>query len=421
MSSLHKITYVYWLDAEGRRVTKDTPGARKHVEQSAKWYACWKEGDRQVRVPLCTDKGAAKVMLGDLLRKRERGEAGMVDEFKEHKTRAITDHLKDYLGSVRGSGKVSSEKYFDEKQRILKAVFAACGVKTLADLTSERLDKYLDGLTCSAGTKRVHHTAINAFAVWLVQKKRIAANPLATVARPVGGKVVRKRRALKPDELQRLLDAARERPLADASHNRGGRPKKGRRNAKKRVAHKAKLSEQEVARLTRLGRERALLYKAAVYTGLRKGELAALRVCHLNLDRKPYPSLELPGEFTKNDDDARLLLVPALAEELRNWVAECGKGPNDLVFAVPEKMTPIMKRDLARAVVLYKDDRDRYADFHALRKSAGTMLGVAGVPVRIRQLFMRHGDIRLTMQTYDDSDFAALEEAVRALEKLNLR
>ena len=30
------------------------------------------------------------------------------------------------------------------------------------------------------------------------------------------------------------------------------------------------------------------------------------------------------------------------------------------------------------------------------------MLGVMGVPVRIRQLFLRHSDIRLTIGPYDD-------------------
>lgn len=69
----------------------------------------------------------------------------------------------------------------------------------------------------------------------------------------------------------------------------------------------------------------------------------------------------------------------------------------------------------------YRDDRGRSADFHSLRESAGTMLGVAGVPTRIRQLFMRHGEVRPTLQTDDDSDFADLEEAVRSLERCGLR
>ena len=42
MPSLQKITYVYWLDAEGKRVKKGTPGAKKHTELSRKWYGCWK-------------------------------------------------------------------------------------------------------------------------------------------------------------------------------------------------------------------------------------------------------------------------------------------------------------------------------------------------------------------------------------------
>lgn len=58
MPSLQKITYVFWHDADGRRVPKSTAGAKRHVEESTKWYACWREGKKQMRVPLCTDKTA---------------------------------------------------------------------------------------------------------------------------------------------------------------------------------------------------------------------------------------------------------------------------------------------------------------------------------------------------------------------------
>jgi integrase len=414
VASLQKIQYIRWVDAEGKRVPRGTPGAVKVREKSAKWYACWKEGGRQIRVPLATDKSASQTMLADLLRDKERGRAGMIDPFQHHLDRAISEHRDEYLASIRQSGKVRSEKYFSEKQRILTVILNACDMRTLADLTAESVDRYMDGLACSAATRRVHHTAINAFASWLVQKRRVSGNPLIGVARPQGGKVVRKRRALGPEELQRLLDAARERPLASAEWNSGGRLPKG-----KERRFRAELKSHTRERYIRIGRERALLYKTAIYTGLRKGELAALRVKFLNLDRKPYPCLELPGEFTKNGEDARLLLVPALAEELRELIA--GKRPNALVFKMPGQMVPVMKRDLKRAGIPYQDDRGRFADFHSLRKSAGTMLGVAGVPTRIRQLFMRHGDVRLTLQTYDDADFSSLEEAVKAMEHLNLR
>lgn len=417
MASLQKITYVYWLDAEGRRVKKGTPGARKHVEESRKWYACWKEGKRQHRVPLCTDKSAAQAMMTDLLRTGERTRARLVDPFQPHLDRPAAEHVEEYLESVTATGKVKPGKYLTEKRRILTTVLTKAGVRRLSDLTGAAVDAYMDALTCSAATKRVHHTAVNAFADWLVTKKRLPANPLVSVARPQGGKVVRKRRALNPDELQRLITAARERPLFDEMYKPRGRCNKGRKVA----LRPSNIAPAVRARMERLGRERALLYKTAVYTGLRKGELAELRVKFLNLAREPYASIELPGEFTKNGEEARLLLVPALADDLRAWVADERKGPDDRLFDVPTLIVPVLKRDLKRAGIDYKDGRGRYADFHALRKSAGTMLGVAGVPIRIRQLFMRHGDIRLTMQTYDDSDFSALEEAVKALEKLGLK
>lgn len=410
MPSLQKVTYTYWLDDHGKRVPKGTVGAKKHTELSRKWYGCWKEGTRSVRLPLCADKSAAQVMLADILRTGDRTRARMIDPFQPHLERDASEHVDEYLKSVTGSGKVKPGKYLTEKRRILTTVLAAAGVKRLADLTADRIDGYMGGLTCSAGTRRVHHTAVNAFAVWLVQKKRLPSNPLLSVARPQGGKVVRKRRALNPDELQRLITAARERPLHDEMYKPRGRSNKGRKVA----LRPSNIAPAVRERMVRLGRERALLYKTAVYTGLRKNELTQLRVRHLSLDRTPYGAVELPGEFTKNGDDAKILLVPALAEELKVWIADTGRKAADPLFAVPTQVVPPMKLDLKRAGIEYQDDKGRYADFHALRKSAGTMLGVAGVPVRVRQLFMRHGDIRLTMSVYDDAAFSDMEEAVQA-------
>ena len=53
--------------------------------------------------------------------------------------------------------------------------------------------------------------------------------------------------------------------------------------------------------------------------------------------------------------------------------------------------------------------------------TANVMLGQAGIPARVRQLFMRHGDIRLTMSTYDDTSFVDLEPVMKAMEGLGLK
>lgn len=416
MASIQKITYVYWVDAAGRRVKKGTPGAKKVTEESAKWYACWKEGSRQMRVPLATDKSASQAMMTDLMRTKDRVKAGLINPFEPHLTRPMMQHVTDYLDSITASGKVRKGKYLTEKKRILTVIVTKAKVRTLSDLTGAAIDVYMDSLKCSPATKRVHHTAINAFADWLVTKSRLPSNPLVSVARPQGGGTFRRRRALKPAELQRLLTAARERPLHDETFKPRGKSNKGN----KKAARPANTRPEVRERLLHLGRERALIYKTAIYTGLRKNEITHLCVKHLNLNRKPYASIELPGEFTKNGQEARILLVPELARELKQWIADTRKTPEARLFTVPTQIVPILRKDLKFAGMQFKDEKGRVADFHALRKTAGTMLGVAGVPARIRQLFMRHTDIRLTMQTYDDEDFSSLEEAVKALEKLAL-
>jgi len=415
MASIQKITYVYWVDREGRRVQRGTRGAKKVTEESAKWYGCWKEGSRQHRVPLATDKSSSQAMMTDLLRTKDRVKAGLVDPFDLNKP--IEPHINDYLVSIVASGKVKKGKYLAEKCRILRLILSRTKVRALAELSGAVIDRYMDGLKCSVGTKRIHHTTINVFADWLVTKRRLASNPITSVARPAGSTTkTRQRRALKPAELQKLLDAARVRPLRDALYKPRGKSNRG----KKLSAKPAVLRPDVLQRCFQIGRERVLIYKTAIYTGLRKNEITQLLVKHLNLNRKPYAGLELPGEFTKNGDAASLLLPPDFAKELKAWIADTCKTPEARLFVVPKNMVRIMKKDLECAELPFKDARGRVADFHSLRKTAGTMLGVAGVPARIRQLFMRHSDIRLTMQTYDDEDFSSLEEAVRALEKLAL-
>lgn len=52
------------------------------------------------------------------------------------------------------------------------------------------------------------------------------------------------------------------------------------------------------------------------------------------------------------------------------------------------------------AQIPYVDDSGRYADFHSLRHSTGSLLAAAGVHPRVIQSIMRHSDINLTMSRY---------------------
>jgi integrase len=289
-------------------------------------------------------------------------------------------------------------------------------VKTLPELTHEAVDRYLAGVEGSTGNKKKHLSAISVFATWLMKKDRIETDPLTRVDVPTGGKKEKERRALTVEQIQKLLDAARARPLA-AFYERYGTDVGSGVRQRERAQQKR---DAAVAQYTRLGRERALIYKTAVYTGLRAGEIGSLKPHHLETDAKPFPRLQIPGKFTKNNQPARLLLLPAFAVELAEWIRDGAIGPDALLFDVPQASARIMAKDLEAAGIPYKTGQGD-ADFHSLRMTANVMLGQAGIPARVRQLFMRHGDIRLTMSTYDDTSFVDLEPVMQAMEKLGLK
>lgn len=422
MATLQKIVYTYWK-LDGRRVPTGTPGATKVREESTKWYMVYWEGKKLKKKPLSTDKDVAQAMMGDRLRDRELGRGEMVDPRKHHLERPILEHFEEYLAEQDGE---LDDFYFDQKRRIVRLIVAETGMVTLADLTHGAIDAYLTGMKkrrqlksgktaipASAATRKKHLTAIHSFAEWCEKKDRVERNPLYRVTVPKG-KEVRPRRALSEDELRRLLEEARERPLRTAQSNRGGRGNKGGK-----AIHQAKVRPEVRERLILLGRERALIYKTAVFTGLRADELRHLKVAHLNLDAT-LPTYELLGKYTKNVKPAKGALLPEFAEQLRRFIADTGKGGADPVFTVPEKMCKIFKRDLRAAGIPLQDHEGRYATFHSLRHSANTLLGLAGVPARLRMTFMRHSDIRLTLHVYDDEAQYSLKDAVDAFAKLNL-
>jgi integrase len=84
------------------------------------------------------------------------------------------------------------------------------------------------------------------------------------------------------------------------------------------------------------------------------------------------------------------------------------------------ELVKILKRDLALAGIPYRDEHGRTIDVHALRHTTATSLSKAKVSPRIAQRFMRHSDIKLTMQTYTDHRQLDEAEALAALPQLLL-
>ena len=146
----------------------------------------------------------------------------------------------------------------------------------------------------------------------------------------------RRRRAFTEPELQRLLDVARTRPVRDAETLRRG---------ERKGEQAAKLKPEYRATLERRGHERALIYKTLVLTGLRKGELTALRWADVDLDGETA-WLTVRAETAKNKRNESIPIRDDLLTSLRAWRTECGTPePTSLVFEVPSMTAlPLLKQ-----------------------------------------------------------------------------
>jgi integrase len=435
MGNLLKIQVVRYVDDRGHRVPKGTPGARRLKEKSAKWYGQYNDADgRRRRVPLCTDKAAARQMLAELERSVVRGKVGLVDPYEKHRAAPIDEHVASYRAHLQNNESVSP-KHLKETIRRLRYVLDGCGILKLSDLRLDGLEQVLNRLAqggargnlkegASARTRNLYLASARAFIRWCLDSGRIEKDPLVQT-RAVGdrtrkrkshhlaatGETRRKRRAMTEAELVRLLDVARERPLREAMTIRTGK-RRGQ------VAGSVRPDVRE--RLERLGLERSLIYKTMVLTGLRRGELADLRACDLELTT-PLPRINLPADVAKNRKAAQLLLRDDLATELANWLKTTRRSGVDTVFRVPVELVKILKRDLKLAGIAYRDEQGRTLDVHALRHTTATFLSRAKVPPAVAQRIMRHSDIKLTLQVYTDVQQLDEAEALVALPTLGGR
>lgn len=420
MASLVKIWITRYVDKEGRRVPKGTPGAKKVKERSTVWYAQYKQAGKWKREPLFTDKSASNVRLAELVKAEERGEVGMVNPHKEAMQREIDGHVEDYLTHLRTQG--ANPKHLSERERLLRAVLAGCDVRTLAVLSADKITGFIATLQkkptpnnpkpgpASARTKDTYRGAVHAFAQWCVETRpqRLKENPVSATAKPKG-EAVHDRRAESIENLKKLLEVAAARPLIEATTVRKG-PRAGERYADVRPEVRARLELE--------GRERRLLYMTAILTGMRQGELGRLLVSHLRLTG-PSPAVYVaPKHDAKNKKGVWLPLLPWHVVELASWLKDTGKAEGDPVFYVPEKPNKIFRRDLKAAGIAYRDREGRYFDFHALRHCTDTFLNAHGVPPTVVMLFMRHKKPSLSLVTYNDPRMTDARKALEALPRL---
>jgi integrase len=187
------------------------------------------------------------------------------------------------------------------------------------------------------------------------------------------------------------------------------------------------------------GADRALLYRFAFETGIRPGQIRAMKVSDFDLDANP-PTVTTHAKFVKRRRQHTQQLRPALAAELARRFKS--KMPTAAALKLPSKfhMARMLRADLALARQAWidaagKDDKEREkrqrsdfladvnqkgerAVFYSTRHGHGTALADAGVPEKDIAASMHHAS-RATTARYLHADRQSLDAAIGVLPDLD--
>ena len=188
------------------------------------------------------------------------------------------------------------------------------------------------------------------------------------------------RRALEPEEMEKLVDSARSSGVVMQGYT---------------------------------GEQRARVYIFSYLTGLRRSEMGSIFPTSFDLDAE-QPTVRVKAAFSKHRRKDVLPLHPDLIPMIGEWLA--GLGPNDPLFPkLDEKRTwDWVRKDLERVGIPYKTE-DGIADFHAAgRHTHITGLLRNGATLAEARELARHSDVRMTMK-YTHID---IEDQAKALANL---
>ncbi len=323
--------------------------------------------------------------LPDKLR-RQLARIGLLDAASVASSRPLRAHLDDYKQALLDEDRTAA--YVTKTVNRVAAILDGIGAIFVSDVSAAAVSRYLaERRAKGLSVKSTNHylSAAKAFCNWLVRERRASDNPIAHVS-ALNPETDRrhKRRALETEELPRLLNVPRDGP------DRHGMT----------------------------GEDRYWLYRIALESGLRSGELRSLKRLSFDLDSLE-PTVTIDAGDAKNRKAATLPLRMDTAQDIRGLLAS--KMPTAPVFCMPrpENVVVMLRGDLKAAGIPYRDETGRVVDFHAFRTTFATHLLRSGVDVRTAKDLMRHSTIAMTADVYACTLRGTQAEAVNRLPDLS--
>jgi len=396
------------------KVFKPTYTARDGRQKKCqRWYISFTDRrDRWRRLPAFTSKRAsekAAAMIEELISSGgvftpelqrwienlpEKMRSRLVDwqlidsqRVSENLGKPLDEHLQDFCDGLTADGRKAV--YVNQTKKTIEGILKSCKFKVWSDIDGNKVKTHLAKLRGSAGygerTYNAYLRAFKEFCRWLINENRVAGtDPMRGHSLIRQTEFRKRRRALTVEQVNKLLEA----------------------------------TAQADKRFNMTGQERALVYRLALETGLRAGEIKSLRARSFDFESVPCTVHVEPSD-TKGKKAADLILIDTTAAALKALLAN--KMPEAKAFAMPHtaNTAAMLKKDLAVAEIPYTDDSGRDCDFHSLRHTFITNLAAAGVHPAVAQKLARHSSIELTMKYYTHILHTSEVAAIDALRQLS--
>jgi integrase/recombinase XerC len=354
----------------------DGPISLRFDPRRRAWFGRWRDAaGRRRHQKLGTTRGEAEAKAYRIFH-AGRPAAGMDDP-----RQAVLGELVDiYLEERRRAG--VDPKQLRDIGSVLRRFFTAARATTAGQVTREALELYLDGLQKAGRAGRTvnkHRGHVRGFFAWCLRSDRLAHDPVKGVGPRSQVRETRVRRAIALGDVRGIIAAAK-RPDA--------RP------------------WEPVA------------YAVAFLAGLRQGEILGLTWGNLDLEEATY-NLKPWQQKSKAENTVPIFpeLVGVLKAHLAKVTAALEEAPadSDRVLEIRDPSRN-WKRTLKAAGIAYKTPGGKVLDWHAMRHTFCTLLGMdTSIDMKTKQHLMRHADISMTAR-YDHSGIERQRDALERLQ-----
>jgi integrase len=379
---------VTWTVKGKKRTGKLSTSPGRVTVQSDTWTAHFTDENGKVQriSTKTTVRSVAEKILVRYQTEVDRIRTGVAtrDELSKIHLRHVTLAEAKELYKTKLVADGGGSKYIDLTLYRVARLCEETGIESLTDIRRETVVKWIadevEKKVLAPGTINGYIKVTKSFAQYLADIELLPNNPLKSIRKlnqEIGKR--KNRRAMTVSEIASLLKVA----VSDES---SGKWKTG---------------------------ERALVYRLFLGTGLRSTELSLLTPNQIDFERN---GLRIEAAKTKNKKADVLPMRPDLVQSVKEWVTKHGIQPHERIFRFDNRsMCQSFYEDLKVAGIERIGKDGRSVDIHALRKTFGTMLARAGVPLTTTQRLMRHSSPVITAQLYIDVDPLDMS---RALEQL---